>query len=230
MRINKYIANCGFCSRREADFLLDNDKVLLNGKIAAKGENVDDTDVVEIDGKILCLTKEKKYFMLNKPVGYTTTLKDNFAKNKVIDLFDVKERIYPVGRLDKDSFGLLLFTNDGDLAFKLTHPSHNVEKEYIVKVNKDVKPFDIKKLCDGVVIDGKITRKARFIVDGTDSMTVKVFLKEGRNRQIRKMFDSLGYKVVSLQRISFGNIKLGNLKIGNYRELTKEEVSYLRSL
>lgn len=230
MRINKYIANCGFCSRREADFLLDNDKVLLNGKIAAKGDNVDDTDVVEIDGKILCLTKEKKYFMLNKPVGYTTTLKDNFAKNKVIDLFDVKERIYPVGRLDKDSFGLLLFTNDGDLAFKLTHPSHNVEKEYIVKVNKDVKPFDIKKLCDGVVIDGKITRKARFIVDGTDSMTVKVFLKEGRNRQIRKMFDSLGYKVVSLQRISFGNIKLGNLKIGNYRELTKEEVSYLRSL
>lgn len=230
MRINKYIANCGFCSRREADFLLDNNKVLLNGKIATKGENVDDTDVVEIDGKILYLTKEKKYFMLNKPIGYTTTLKDNFAKKKVIDLFDVKERIYPVGRLDKDSFGLLLFTNDGDLAFKLTHPSHDVEKEYIVKVNKVVKPFDIEKLCNGVIIDGKITRKARFIVDGTDLMTVKVFLKEGRNRQIRKMFDSLGYKVVFLQRISFGNIRLGDLKIGNYRKLTKKEVNYLRSL
>ena len=145
-------------------------------------------------------------------------------------MIDSKERIYPVGRLDKDSFGLLLLTNDGDLAFRLTHPSHNVEKEYIVKVDKTLKESDLKKLSSGIMLEGKITRKARFEMLDFKSNIVKVFLKEGRNRQIRKMFKTLGYNVISLERIAFGKIKLGKLKVGSYRELSKEEIEYLRSL
>ena len=145
-------------------------------------------------------------------------------------MIDSKERIYPVGRLDKDSFGLLLLTNDGDLAFRLTHPSHNVEKEYIVKVDKTLKESDLKKLSSGIMLEGKITRKARFEMLDFKSNIVKVFLKEGRNRQIRKMFKILDYNVISLERIAFGKIKLGKLKVGNYRELSKEEIEYLRSL
>ena len=145
-------------------------------------------------------------------------------------MIDSKERIYPVGRLDKDSFGLLLLTNDGDLAFRLTHPSHNVEKEYIVKVDKTLKESDLKKLSSGIMLEGKITRKARFEMLDFKSNIVKVFLKEGRNRQIRKMFKTLDYNVISLERIAFGKIKLGKLKVGNYRELSKEEIEYLRSL
>ena len=135
-----------------------------------------------------------------------------------------------MGRLDKDSFGLLLLTNDGDLAFKLTHPSHNVEKEYIVKVDKTLKESDLKKLSSGIMLEGKITREARFEMLDFKNNIVKVFLKEGRNRQIRKMFKTLGYNVISLERIAFGKIKLGRLKLGNYRELSKEEIEYLRSL
>ena len=145
-------------------------------------------------------------------------------------MIDSKERIYPVGRLDKDSFGLLLLTNDGDLAFRLTHPSHNVEKEYIVKVDKTLKESDLKKLSSGIMLEGKITRKARFEMLDFKSNIVKVFLKEGRNRQIRKMFKTLDYNVISLERIAFGKIKLGKLKVGSYRELSKEEIEYLRSL
>ena len=145
-------------------------------------------------------------------------------------MIDSKERIYPVGRLDKDSFGLLLLTNDGDLAFRLTHPSHNVEKEYIVKVDKTLKESDLKKLSSGIMLEGKITRKASFEMLDFKSNIVKVFLKEGRNRQIRKMFKTLDYNVISLERIAFGKIKLGKLKVGNYRELSKEEIEYLRSL
>ena len=145
-------------------------------------------------------------------------------------MIDSKERIYPVGRLDKDSFGLLLLTNDGDLAFRLTHPKHNVEKEYIVKVDKTLKESDLKKLSSGIMLEGKITRKARFEMLDFKSNIVKVFLKEGRNRQIRKMFKTLDYNVISLERIAFGKIKLGKLKVGNYRELSKEEIEYLRSL
>ena len=147
-----------------------------------------------------------------------------------MDLIDSKERIYPVGRLDKDSFGLLLLTNDGDLAFKLTHPSHNVEKEYIVKVDKALKENDLKKLSSGIMIEGKLTREAKFEIFDFKNNMVKVFLKEGRNRQIRKMFKTLDYKVISLERTAFGKIKLGKLKVGSYRELSREEIEYLRSL
>ena len=230
MRINKFIANSGYCSRRSADLLLENGKVFVNGKVAQKGLDVSEDDEIVVEGKEISLEKEKRYFLLNKPVGYASTLKDPFEDKVVVDLIESKERIYPVGRLDKDSFGLLLLTNDGDLAFKLTHPSHNVEKEYIVKVDKTLKESDLKKLSNGIMLEGKITRKARFEIFDFKNNMAKVFLKEGRNRQIRKMFKTLDYEVVSLERIAFGKIKLGNLKIGNYRELNREEIEYLRSL
>ena len=207
MRINKFIANSGYCSRRNADLLLEQGKVFVNGKLATKGIDISENDEVLVEGKKIKLEEAKKYYLLNKPIGYS-----------------------PVGRLDKDSFGLLLLTNDGDLAFRLTHPSHNVEKEYIVKVDKTLKESDLKKLSSGIILEGKITREARFEMLDFKNNIVKVFLKEGRNRQIRKMFKTLGYNVISLERIAFGKIKLGKLKLGNYRELSKEEIEYLRSL
>lgn len=230
MRINKFIANSGYCSRRNADLLLDQEKVLLNGKIATKGMDVTENDIVTISGKILNLIEEKKYYLLNKPKGYTTTLKDKFQKKIILDLLDIKERVYPVGRLDKDSFGLLLLTNDGQLSYKLTHPKHNVEKEYLVQVDKNLKKEDLKTLSDGIILEGIKTRKAKFEIYDYQKNISKVFLKEGRNRQIRKMFKLLGYNVISLQRISFGKIKLKGLKLGEYRELSNEELEYLRSL
>lgn len=230
MRINKFIANSGYCSRRNADLLLEQGKVFVNGKLATKGIDISENDEVLVEGKKIKLEEAKKYYLLNKPIGYSSTAKAQFQEKIVLDLIDSKERIYPVGRLDKDSFGLLLLTNDGDLAFKLTHPSHNVEKEYIVKVDKTLKESDLKKLSSGIMLEGKITRKARFEMLDFKSNIVKVFLKEGRNRQIRKMFKTLGYNVISLERIAFGKIKLGKLKVGSYRELSKEEIEYLRSL
>ncbi|MFT4451327.1 pseudouridine synthase [Parvimonas sp. G1425] len=230
MRINKFIANSGYCSRRNADLLLEQKKVLVNGKIATKGIDISETDEILIDGKKIRLEEAKKYYLLNKPVGYSSTAKAQFQEKIVLDLIDSKERIYPVGRLDKDSFGLLLLTNDGDLAFKLTHPSHNVEKEYIVKVDKTLKESDLKKLSSGIMLEGRFTREARFEIFDFKNNIVKVFLKEGRNRQIRKMFKTLGYNVISLERVAFGKIKLGKLKLGSYRELCKEEIEYLRSL
>ncbi len=230
MRINKFIANSGYCSRRNADLLLEQGKVLVNGKVANKGIEVSENDEILIEGKKICLEEAKKYYLLNKPVGYSSTAKAQFQEKIVLDLIDSKERIYPVGRLDKDSFGLLLLTNDGDLAFRMTHPKHNVEKEYIVKVDKALKENDLKKLSSGIMLEGRITREARFEIFDFKNNIVKVFLKEGRNRQIRKMFKILGYNVISLERVAFGKIKLGKLKLGSYRELNREEIEYLRSL
>lgn len=230
MRINKFIANTGYCSRRKADLLLEQGKVLVNGKLAEMGMEVSEQDEITVEGNKIALEEVKRYYLLNKPIGYASTVKDQFQEKIVIDLIDSKERVYPVGRLDKDSFGLLLLTNDGDLAFRLTHPKHNVEKEYIVQVDKKLKEEDLKKLSSGIMLEGRMTREARFEIFDFKNNIVKVFLKEGRNRQIRKMFKTLGYNVISLERIAFGKIKLGNLKLGTYRKLCKEEIEYLRSL
>ena len=230
MRINKFIANTGYCSRRKADLLLEQGKVLVNGKLAEKGMEVSEQDEITVEGNKIALEEVKRYYLLNKPIGYASTAKAQNQEKIVLDLIDSKERIYPVGRLDKDSFGLLLLTNDGDLAFRLTHPKHNVEKEYIVKVDKKIKDDDLKKLSEGIILEGRMTKEARFEIFDFKNNIVKVFLKEGRNRQIRKMFKILGYNVVSLERVAFGKIKLGNLKIGTYRKLCKEEIEYLRSL
>lgn len=230
MRINKFISNCGYCSRRYADILIDEKKVFVNGKLATKAMDVTKEDDVKISGKVLKFQNKKVYYLLNKPKGYATTLKDKFQDKIILDLLDIKEKIYPVGRLDKDSFGLLLLTNDGDLTFKLTHPKHNIEKEYLVKLDKILKLEDLNTLSNGIVLEGKMTRKARFEIFDREKNMVKVFLKEGRNRQIRKMFKILGYNVISLERIAFGKIRLNGLELGKYRELKKEEIEYLRSL
>lgn len=231
MRINKFIANSGYCSRRNADLLLDEKKVLVNGKIATKGMDVTCSDEVLISGKILKLSEDKKYYMLNKPKGYTTTLKDKFQEKIILDLLSgIDKRVYPVGRLDKDSCGLLFLTNDGDISFKLTHPKHNVEKEYLVKLDKKIIKEDLVVLSNGVFLEKIKTRKAKFEIFDYKNNMVKVFLKEGRNRQIRKMFKLLGYNVIFLKRIAFGKIRLENLKIGQYRELTQKEIEYLRSI
>lgn len=230
MRINKYISSSGHCSRRTADRLIEENRVSLNGVLANRGDDVKVGDIVKIDDVVISLKEKNIYLVLNKPEGYTTTLKDKFADKIVMDLLkDVDERIYPVGRLDRDSCGLLLFTNDGDLAFKLTHPNHDVEKEYHVILSKNVSSEHLKKLSDGVIIDDRLTRKAKFI-HFKEKNKVKVFLKEGRNRQIRKMFKTFDYDVIFLKRVSFGNIKLGNLKAGSFRYLTEEEINYLRSI
>ena len=230
MRINKFIANTGYCSRRKADLLLEQGKVLVNGKLAEMGMEVSEQDEITVEGKKIALEEVKRYYLLNKPIGYSSTAKAQYQEKIVLDLIDSKERIYPVGRLDKDSFGLLLLTNDGDLAYRLTHPKHNVEKEYIVQVDKKIKDDDLKKLSEGIILEGRMTREARFEIFDFKNNIVKVFLKEGRNRQIRKMFETLGYNVDSLKRVKIGELTLGHLQVGDYRELTREEVEYLKNL
>lgn len=224
MRINKYISTCGVCSRREADELIKCGKVMVNGNVVNElGMQIQDTDAVVVNGKKISTKESKVYIMLNKPQGYVTTSKEQFNRPCVMDLIHEDVRVFPVGRLDMYSQGLLLLTNDGQFMNNIIHPKTHVAKTYEVITNKAITNDQIKLLENGVNIDGYITQKA--IVSNVRDNFFEITIFEGKNRQIRKMCIAVDLKVVALKRIRIGNLELGNLKSGKYRYLTSEDLN-----
>ena len=234
-RLQKVIANLGYCSRRKAEELIKEGKVLLNGNIVKElGTKVKNSDTIEVEGNILDNNKNYEYYILNKPRGVVTTTNDEHGRKTVIDLIDTSTRIYPIGRLDYDTTGLLLLTNDGELANKLMHPSFKIDKTYIAKIEGIISPISIKKLRSGVVIDGYKTRPARVKVKSIDKKTnksiVEITISEGKNHQVKKMFEAVGHQVLKLKREKYAIFDIKDLKVGEYRKLTFKEVSILYSL
>jgi len=225
-RINKYLADRGYCSRREADRLIIAKKVHVNGKIAKVGSSVDESDNVVIIGRSMKRTGTKKiYIALHKPVGYITTM-DRSSEHNVSSLIRTKSRVFPIGRLDVASSGLLIMTNDGDLANKLMHPKFEHEKEYDVVIDKPLSERDLNIMRKGVGLGDERTLPTK--VRQQSAKRFRIVLREGRNRQIRRMCEVLGYNVIRLKRVRIANVKLGALKPGAYRELTVEEVDGLK--
>ena len=234
MRLNKYIAQSGLTSRRKADELIENGNVKINGQVVTElGIDVQPDDTVEVNGSRISADQRLVYYMLNKPVGYVTTLSDEKDRPIVTDLLSgVSERVFPVGRLDVGTSGLLLMTNDGDLANKLMHPSHEIYKTYRAEVSGFLSDERIKKLRKGVDIGGFITSpaKVKVVRQGKSHCTVEIQICEGKYRQVRRMFKAVGSRVLTLQRVAEGELYLGRLMEGHYRKLTPEEITYLKSL
>lgn len=234
IRLQKHLSECGIASRRKAEELIEQGKVKVNGRIAAIGDKVDPKrDKVSVKGKNVVPVNQKVYIMLHKPRGFVTTLKDEQDRKCVNDLVkDVGVRVFPVGRLDKDSEGLLIMTNDGELANKLTHPSSHVNKTYRVTVSGTVDDEKIQKLCNGIVIEGKKTLPCDvFVIERKEDRTVLCFIiSEGRNRQIRKMCDAVNLKVLRLKRTEIAGVKLGMLPQGSWRELNEKELNRLQNI
>lgn len=234
MRLNRYIASAGICSRRKADELIANGNVKVNGAVCTEfGTDIGEEDVVSVNGRRIEAAEKKVYIALNKPAGYVTTMSDNRERLTVADLVtDIPQRLFPVGRLDYNTTGLLIMTNDGDLAQHLSHPSHEVYKTYVAEVDGVVSQARLAKLRKGVDIGGFVTAPARVRVLKQKPRTavVEISIREGRNRQVRKMFAAVGNKVRSLERIAIGDIALGRLLSGHYRKLTVREIEYLRNL
>lgn len=227
MRVNKYIAESGFCSRRQADELIKEKRVTINGQVCQLGSTVKPGDVVAIDGKPIKTKEKKVYIALNKPVGIECTT-DRRVKENIVDFVGHPQRIFPIGRLDKDSEGLILLTNDGDIVNKILRSENNHEKEYIVTVNKPIDDEFIKAMSSGVEILGRKTKPCK--VYKLDKNTFRIILTQGMNRQIRRMCQALGYRVLRLKRIRIMNINLGLLKVGHWRNLTKKELDTLMKL
>ncbi len=234
IRIQKIIADCGYCSRRKAEELMNQGKVKLNGRPVKPGDKATVRDIVTVNGERIYIPKKKNfvYIVMNKPRGYVTTMNDELGRKCVTELLDgVDERVYPVGRLDRNSEGLLLFTNDGAFANSIMHPAKQISKTYRVTVRPDINDDQLVKLSDGVVIDGRKTLPATVVVKDKEPgrVVLLITIKEGRNRQIRKMCEAVGLEVARLRRISIGPLKLGMLKPGTYRELTAEELRAIRN-
>ena len=234
IRIQKMIADSGYCSRRKAEELIERGRVKINGHPVKLGDKCGYKDLITIDGERIALPRKKNfiYIMLNKPRGYVTTVSDELERRCVMDLLtDVEERVYPVGRLDRNSEGLLLFTNDGEFANSIMHPSRHVSKTYRVTVRPDINDDQLVALSEGVVIDGRKTLPATIVVKEKEAgrVVLLITIKEGRNRQIRKMCEAVGLEVARLRRISIGPLKLGMLKPGHWRELTAEELRAMRN-
>lgn len=233
MRINKYLAECGIGSRRACDTLIEEGKVKVNGSTAKPGMDIDENDIVTVLNKPVTKPYEYTYVMLNKPKGCVTTASDDKGRKTVMDIvkFD-KVRLFPVGRLDYDTEGLLLLTNDGDLSFKLTHPANEIGKTYILNIDGDLDTESMFALKRGVEIDSGKTGKSyvKILKKAQDETRLEITIFEGKNRQIKKMLEAVGREVKFLKRIKIGEIRLGGLNRGEYRHLTKAEVRYLKSL
>ncbi len=228
VRINKFLSEAGFCSRREADKLIDIGVVKINGKVPEMGTKVQANDVVTVDGKeVKNKQTENIYIAFNKPVGIVCTTDTRVEKDNIIDYINFPSRIFPIGRLDKPSEGLILLTNDGDIVNKILRARNNHEKEYIVSVNKPITDSFVKRMSKGVPILDTVTRKCE--VKKTSKNTFKIVLTQGLNRQIRRMCEYLGYEVRSLKRIRIMNISLDTKK-GEWRYITKKELYELNSL
>lgn len=231
MRLQKYLAGVGIASRRKCEELIEEGKVRVNGNIATLGTKINpEKDIVEYNGKTIKFEeKEYKYILLNKPIGVVTTADDQFDRETVLDLVKVKERIVPVGRLDMYTSGALILTNDGDFVYKVTHPKHEITKTYTVTLSGIISKEDIIQLEKGVKIDDSyITRPAKARIMKIDEekkiSRVEITIHEGKNRQVRKMCEAIGKKVIALHRAKIGNIGVKDLKLGTWRYLTKEEV------
>lgn len=234
MRLQKYLSTYGICSRRKGEELIAAGRVFIGKKKAIIGNNVDpDTDKVYLDQKLIIAERQRVYILLNKPRGYVTTTYDNRGRKIILDLIrKVPERVYPVGRLDYNTEGLLLLTNDGDLAFGLTHPKHKITKTYKVRCTGILDSVTVNVLRSGVTLDnGYKTQKAEvYVIDlNKENSIIEITIHEGKNRQIRKMFEALGHSITRLTRTKIGDIKIGNLKSGSYRFLTKTEVYRLKN-
>lgn len=231
-RLQKYIARCGVTSRRKAEELILQGNVKVNGLVVNElGSKIDaDHDVVEINNKKISEKNQHIYIKLYKPEGYVTTVKDQFNRKTVLDLVNINERIYPIGRLDYNTSGLLLLTDDGELANKLMHPKYLIYKTYEAVVKGIINENSIIRLKTGVFIEDYKTAPAKVkLLNTHDKQSiVQISIHEGKNRQVRKMFDSVGHPVVKLKRISFGNINLDDLKIGQWKYLTNEEITFLK--
>ncbi len=234
VRLQKYIAMSGMASRRGAEQLIEEGRVRVNGKlIKEQGVKVEvGCDKVELDGELIKVTEKKIYIALNKPVGYVTTVKDQFDRPTVVDLVgkELHTRVFPVGRLDYETEGLLLMTNDGDWANKVTHPKFQSKKKYYAVLKGVLTIPELNKIRRGVVIDGKKTSPAECEIMEIDmGMTlVEIIIHEGRNRQVRKMFEAVGHAVKALKRESVGIVELGNLPEGRWRYLTSSEIEYFK--
>lgn len=233
-RLQKYMASCGVASRRKCEEIVLAGKVKVNGVLVNElGTKVNPLkDVVEYEGKIISKEENKVYIMLNKPEGYISSVKDEKGRDTILDIVKVKERVYPIGRLDYDSSGLLILTNDGEIYNKIIHPSVGIVKKYIAVVNGEVTDKDIRKFEVGIDIGDYITAPAevKIISYDRDISTIEIGIHEGKNRQIRKMCAVINHEVLSLKRISMGEIKLGYLKRGEYRNLNEDEINYINSL
>ncbi|NDV93724.1 23S rRNA pseudouridine(2604) synthase RluF [Dysgonomonas sp. 521] len=225
MRINKYISDSGYCSRREADKLIEQGSVTINGKRATIGSQVLDGQEVKIYGETIINNNRPIFIAYNKPLGIVSTT-DPGEHNNILDAVGHEERIFPIGRLDKDSQGLIILTNEGDIVNKMLRADNNHEKEYSVIVDKLINEDFVNKMQNGIPILGIVTRKCEVVKTGTHSFNI--VLRQGLNRQIRRMCEYLGYKVLRLERVRIMHIKLGNIKTGKWRNLTQEEVEILR--
>ena len=232
MRINKYLAQCGVASRRECDRLITEGKVTVNGRPAGLGDDVNDGDNIKVEGRPVSV-KKNEYYLLHKPKGYLCTVSDDKGRKTVMDILgDGVGRVYPVGRLDYDSEGLLILTTDGELAQHLTHPSNEVPKTYLVKVEGRLTEADLNPIRSGIEIDGYVTKKCRahIVETNKDYTKVELVLREGKNREIRKMFAAIGREVTLLKRTKVGELSLRGLDRGAFRKLTPAEVEYLKSI
>ena len=234
-RVQKVISNSGYTSRRDAEKLIQEGRVFINGEIAHLGDKVSSNDIIQIDKEIISKNSGNyKYFLLNKPRGVISTTNDDKGRKTVIGLIDCKEKIYPVGRLDYDTTGALLLTNDGNLCNKLIHPSSNIEKTYLAKIKGFLTKDNKEKLQKGVIIDNYKTHPARISQKSYDKKTntsfILVTIHEGHNHQVKKIFESVGLEVIKLTRLTFAGLNVKNLKSGEYRELSKKEVNVLYSL
>lgn len=234
-RLQKVIANLGYCSRRHAEELIVKGEVTVNGEVVTElGTKVKSGDVISVSGNILDNSKNYEYYLLNKPREVVSTVSDDHGRTTVVDLIKTDSRIYPVGRLDYDTTGLILLTNDGVLANKLMHPSTKINKTYIAKVDGIITGYDVKKLRSGVVIDGYKTKRCNVKLKSVDKKNmrsiVEISLHEGRNQQVRKMIESVGKKVIKLRREKYAIFDIKELKTGEYRHLSNKEIAVLYSL
>jgi 23S rRNA pseudouridine2604 synthase len=224
MRLNKYIAETGVCSRREADKWIESGRVTCNGSIATLGTQVGADDEIRVDGELLGVKRKQIYIALNKPIGIICTTEPDI-KDNIIEFIGHRERIFPVGRLDKDSEGLILLTNDGDIVNEILRSENNHEKEYLVTLDRAITDLSLQMLAKGVKIMGEITKPSKVSRMGANAF--RIILTQGLNRQIRRMCSALGYKVQRLKRVRIMNIKLGNLQTGKWRYLTQSELAGL---
>ncbi len=234
MRINKFLADKGVASRRHADEMIVAGRITVNGVVATLGANVEDTDEVMVDGVALEISEKKEeYYLMNKPKGVVCTVSDDRGRKTVMDLLpETIGRVFPVGRLDYSTEGLLILTNDGDLAYRLTHPMTEIPKTYMAKIEGTLTEKDLNPIRSGVELDGVLTKKCKaHIVETNKAYTkVHIIITEGKNRQVRRMFESIGKTVSLLRRVSIGQLKLTGLDRGEIRPLTEQEILYLKGL
>ena len=233
-RLQKYMARCGVASRRKSEEIITSGKVKVNNTVITElGFKVDcDTDSVEVDGKLIKPEEKKLYIALNKPEGYISSVSDEKGRRTIMDLVEVDERIYPIGRLDYDTTGLILLTNDGEIYNKIIHPRMEKNKVYEAIIEGFISSQEIDKLETGIDIGGYITApaKVKVVAENRNSTEVEITIHEGKNKQIRKMFEAVEHNIIRLKRISIGEIKLGNLTEGLWRNLTQEELNYIRNM